>query len=74
MANTNYITQENDRWDLIAFKAYGDCTKSQIGLLQAANPNLEYTTVFKAGVKIVVPILEDAEVETSSALVPPWKR
>lgn len=72
--NTNYITQENDRWDLIAFKAYGDCTKTQMGTLQAANPNLQYTSVFKAGIKIIVPIIEDVEVVDNSALLPPWKR
>lgn len=74
MANTQYITQENDRWDTIAVKAYGDCTKTQIRTLQNANPYLPITTVFKAGVKIVVPIIESEVSVGIDEFLPPWKR
>ena len=74
MASTQYITIDNDRWDSIAIKAYGDCTKTQIQLLQNANPYIPITMVFTYGIKIVVPILRDDADTSITNLLPPWKR
>jgi len=72
--NTQYITIENDRWDLICLKAYGDYNKKQLKVLQNANPFIPITMVFKPGVKIVVPIIVDETTISIDDLLPPWKR
>ena len=70
MANTTYITEDKDRWDLIASKAYGDATLfSQI--IQA-NPNTKIYDVFPKGIELNIPIVDPPEVEQSN--LPPWKR
>lgn len=74
MASTQYITLDKDRWDTIAQKAYGSYTGNEMRLLQNANPYIPITDVFKAGIKIVVPILEETNVNDLNELLPPWKR
>lgn len=71
MPNTEYITIEGDRWDTIAFKAYGDATLYPT--IQSANPFIPLIDTFEGGVRIQVPILEDVE-STDLSLLPPWKR
>ena len=73
MASTVYRTIEGDRWDLIAYKAYGDATKF-VGLLEANKP-LAISQVLRAGLKINIPILKDEKSgSVQSELLPPWKR
>jgi phage tail protein X len=73
MATTQYRTIEGDRWDLIAFKAYGDATK--FNLLLEANKPLAINKTLPAGLKINIPILEDQNAGSVQAeLLPPWKR
>lgn len=70
---TRYITEENDRWDLIAFKAYGDATKIQ-GIIDA-NPAVPIRAVLPAGLIINVPVIDDTQAESATATnLPPWKR
>lgn len=71
MPNTEYITQQGDRWDTISYKAYGDATN--FGPIQDANPNIPITDVFEGGVRLIIPIKED-EISTNLDLLPPWKR
>lgn len=70
METTPYITNEGDRWDLIADKAYGDVTKMK-DILEA-NPNLAMVTVFTEGITVLLPIIPETETQTSN--LPPWKR
>jgi phage tail protein X len=72
--NTQYITQDGDRWDTIAHKAWGDCTKTQIQDLKDANPYETTKDVFAANVKINVPIRDESVTENIDTLLPPWKR
>lgn len=72
MANTQYITIVGDRWDTIAWKAYGDATK--IKTLLDANAGLPIEKSLPAGLKINIPILEGDSDSVQSALLPPWKR
>ena len=73
MATTQYRTIEGDRWDLIAYKAYGDATKF-VGLLEANKP-LAITKELPSGLQINIPILEDQNRgSVQSELLPPWKR
>lgn len=71
MANfTEYTTIEGDRWDTIAWKAYGDA--SLYLTIAAANRTIPLNAVLEAGTKIMVPVLEEVELDVN--LLPPWKR
>lgn len=72
MAFLEYITKEGDRWDIIAFKAYGDATLIN-GLIEA-NKATVISAVLTAGTRLKVPILEESDIEINSELLPPWKR
>lgn len=71
MAVTQYRTKEGDRWDNIAFEAYGDAT-AYMQIIRA-NKGLPITEVLPSGVLINIPIVED-EQSVSEDLLPPWKR
>jgi phage tail protein X len=71
MANTEYITVKGDRWDSIAYKAYGDST--MFHLIADANPNIPLQDTFEGGVRLIVPIMEQ-EASNIIELLPPWKR
>lgn len=67
-----YLVKDGDRWDSIAFKAYGDPTLIS-GLIEA-NKATVVSAVLEAGSKIIIPILEEGEITIDSELLPPWKR
>ncbi len=67
-----YITKQGDRWDTIAFKAYGDA--SLVNGIIEANPKIVISPIIAVGTRVVVPILEQGEVQIDSELLPPWKR
>lgn len=69
-------TRPGDRWDLIAFRMYGDATRYREIIdanrhLFATDPLAPIPTVLAAGIELRIPILEDA---TSPEDVPPWRR
>lgn len=68
--NTRYITKNGDRWDLIAYKSYGDAT--MIDIIIAANPGVSVDPVLKEGITLNIPIVDEPDVDKS--LLPPWKR
>lgn len=67
-----YLVKDGDRWDSIAFKAYGDAT--QVSGIIEANKAVIISAVLVAGTKILIPILEDGDIIIDSELLPPWKR
>lgn len=69
---TEYLTVQGDRWDTVAFKAYGDAT--QVGLIIEANQEVYLTEILPAGTRLFIPVIEVIEVNTDPALLPPWKR
>lgn len=69
---TEYITNEGDRWDTIATKAYGD--PFQIGRIIEANVNLPLDSVFEAGIRVAVPIVDVITESIDPNDLPPWKR
>lgn len=71
MSMTQYTTQTGDTIYTIAFRAYGDALAYQ-GIIEA-NPTLPITSVYPAGLVVMIPILENATVATGESL-PPWKR
>lgn len=68
---TEYYTVKGDRWDTVAFKAYGDATR--ITEIIEANPDVPVLPVFEENVRLNIPIIEQQS-ETDVSLLPPWKR
>lgn len=67
---SEYITIEGDRWDTIAWKAYGDA--NLYPQIAEANPDVPLSDVLPAGTRLLVPVLERPEIDKS--VLPPWKR
>lgn len=67
-----YITKQGDRWDTIAFKAYGDA--SLVNGIIEANTSIVISPTLEVGTRVIVPILESGEIQIDSELLPPWKR
>lgn len=70
METTNYITKNGDRWDLIAWRAYGDITKQKE--IIEANTDIALVVEFEEGITLKLPIIP--EVNTQTSLLPPWKQ
>lgn len=71
MKYVQYVTSEGDRWDLIAYKAYGDVSK--MNAIIQANPLTFPLAVLPAGLTLRIPVLEGTDL-ISPELLPPWKR
>lgn len=71
-----HITREGDRWDLLAWRYYGDPNKQTV--LLAANRTLFLDglvtppLVLPHGVRLRIPVI--AAESANEALLPPWKR
>jgi phage tail protein X len=67
-----HITRAGERWDLLAWRYYGDAT--MFAPIIQTNPAIPIEPVFEAGLTIGVPLLaEDPAVNNPNDL-PPWKR
>jgi phage tail protein X len=64
-----HITTAGERWDLLAWRYYGDAT--DYSSIIVANPNVPIEPVFDAGISIAVPILQKSSVVVTN--LPPWK-
>jgi len=64
-----HITRAGERWDLLAWRYYGDATDYSPIIM--ANPNVPIEPVFDAGISIAVPIQEQSAVVIAN--LPPWK-
>ena len=64
-----YKTQQNDRWDKIAYKFYGDVFRPSP--IIEANPDVAITPILPAGITLMIPILEN---ETKKEGLPIWKQ
>ncbi len=65
-----YVTEQGDKWDLIAFKQLGDTR--HVNKLMAANTELLEYYIFPAGIELQLPkiTLEQA----SLSHLPPWRQ
>lgn len=73
MSFTEYITSDGDRWDTIAYRAYGD-VQNWTTIIRA-NPSLPIQDVYPAGIRLVIPIIAAPTSTPSEAnKLPPWKR
>ena len=66
-----HLTREGDRWDLIAWRYYGN--PLEIARLIAANPHLPLAEQFDAGLTVFVPVLRTPPKQRQDVL-PPWMR
>ena len=66
----SYITKDNDRWDLIAYKFYSDATKYET--IIKANPSVNITPILPSGIKLKIPVLTESNAIKFE--LPPWKR
>jgi len=65
----NYITKDNDRWDLISYKYYNDSTLYET--IITANPDVKITPTLEAGIKLKIPVIETSDEITTD--LPPWR-
>jgi phage tail protein X len=68
---TEYITKDGDRIDSIASFAYGNPFKWAPILDQ--NPSLPILGLYPAGIKILIPVVEDVDIVEADKL-PIWKQ
>lgn len=67
---TTYTTKQGDRWDTIAFAAYGDANLG--GEIIRANKLVPIYVELPAGITLNVPVKEQPAADTT--LLPPWRR
>ena len=70
MEYVEHITQDGDRWDLIAHRWYGDALR--IPPLLAANPAHARAVELPGGLIIRVPVLPEPAIPPAG--LPPWAR
>ena len=66
----SYITKDNDRWDLIAYKFYKNASKYEI--IIKANPDVPITPTLESGINLKIPVIEESE--SINFVLPPWKK
>ncbi len=68
-----HITAEGDRWDLLAWKYYGDAT--QYERIVAANVRVAIMPVLPSGIVLHIPVIEEPAAELAdNEELPPWLR
>lgn len=66
-----YITRQNDTWDIVAWKHYGDALRFQP--IVEANPHVPITPLLPSGIVLAVPMLQfSPPVDTTK--LPPWRQ
>lgn len=69
---TQYIVKEGERWDTVAYKAYGRA--SLFHAIVESNPAVPVTPRITGGTVLNIPLLSDNSVKTDKELLPPWKQ
>jgi phage tail protein X len=64
-----HITTAGERWDLLAWKYYGDA--SLYSPIVMANPDIPIEPAFESGLAIAIPLLQVSRSVTTN--LPPWK-
>ncbi|MDR0476562.1 MAG: tail protein X [Desulfobulbaceae bacterium] len=67
MTADTYITMQNDAWDAIAYRLWGE-ERLFVALLKA-NPEHLDTVLFPAGVELRVPLKPESAIKLE---LPPW--
>ena len=63
-----HVTSEGERWDTLAWRYYGDV--SEVERIITANPHMPITPVLPGGVRIFIPVVRAAELNTTSIFRP----
>jgi len=66
-----HITVDGDRWDNLAWQYYGDANAYE--QIIAANPEVLILPILPGGIKLLIPVIEEDETESTTEL-PPWKQ
>lgn len=66
-----YVTQDGDRWDTIAYRHYGNPHRYEPIL--RANPGVPIRPILPGGVRLLIPVLPQSDL-VADADLPPWKR
>lgn len=66
-----HITVDGDRWDNLAWQYYGDANAYE--QIIAANPEVMIIPILPGGIKLLIPVIEEDETESTTEL-PPWKQ
>ena len=64
-----HVTTAGERWDLLAWRYYGDPTAYSPIIM--ANPNVAIEPVFDAGISIAIPLQQKSVLGPVN--LPPWK-
>jgi phage tail protein X len=67
-----YTTQAGDRWDLLAYRFYGDPFRYEPMIV--ANPHVPIVPVLPSGLTVAIPVLAKSASTPSVESLPPWKR
>lgn len=70
MQFVEHITQDGDRWDLIAHRWYGDALR--IDVILRANPIIARLIELPGGMLIRVPVVVEPAIPPAG--LPPWAR
>ena len=65
----SHLTTAGERWDLLAWKYYGDA--SLYSPIIMANPLIPIEPAFEAGMSIAIPLLQVSQ--NAAVNLPPWK-
>lgn len=80
---TEYITRPGDRWDLIAYNAYGtvdmitlddDTQVNAMAYIIDSNPGVPIQDILDPGLLLQVPIIPSTVIPISANQLPPWKQ
>ena len=64
-----HVTTAGERWDLLAWRYYGDATDYSTIIM--ANPDVAIEAVFEGGISIAIPIQQPSA--AASTNLPPWR-
>lgn len=72
MAEIAVVTQGAERWDSLAYKAYG--SDYDLKKIQEANRHIPLQAIIPSGVTIIIPLVDSVDESIDEANLPPWKR
>ncbi|PIV89283.1 MAG: hypothetical protein COW48_01265 [Hydrogenophilales bacterium CG17_big_fil_post_rev_8_21_14_2_50_63_12] len=70
MNHIRHITTEGERWDLLAWRYYGDATAYE--RIITANPAVPFVETLPGGIELAIPVIE-VSATISPEELPPWK-
>lgn len=65
----NHITTEGERWDLLAYRYYGNALLYE--RIVTANPHVPLTPTLSSGLTLSIPLIEQQDLSED---LPPWLR